>query len=46
MSQKGSFIEELLARQQERKSSGEVERVRGNELYAQGEYEKALECYS
>jgi len=41
-----SFVHQLLALQQQKKDAGEVARLRGNEFYAQGEFESALQCYT
>lgn len=46
MSQSASFLEDLLATQQHKKSAGEVERIRGNEFYAQGKFDEAIWSYT
>ena len=41
----GAFLHNLLAEKLHRKDTGYIDRMRGNEFYAQGEYSCALECY-
>lgn len=45
MSKAAGSLYNLLAEQKYRKDTGYIDRMRGNEFYAQGELQCALECY-